>query len=137
MAFCQGEIDCAVITKCDHVHCEHGHGHDVTPADKPSWVMAFGRRLAAAGLFRFAGWWGAFAGFFAMNSVCPICGSSTCPVGIGTTGVLAALFAVVKQWGGKCVEQIRMIIGSGTGSRATEQHVHSEPEDTVCRIEKG
>jgi hypothetical protein len=57
-------------------------------------------KLFHTGTLRFAGWWSIFAGLLAVNSVCPICGSSACPIGIGTTGIVAGLFAAIKQWGG-------------------------------------
>lgn len=55
---------------------------------------------------RFAGWWSIFAGVLALNSVCPVCGSTACPVGIGTTGIIAAAVAAVKQWGEKGIRII-------------------------------
>ncbi len=73
-------------------------------ADKKS---SFIRRFISAGALRFAGWWSIFAGLLAMNSVCPVCGSQACPVGIGTTGIIAALFAAVKQWGGGVFRLLR------------------------------
>jgi len=67
----------------------------VEPVKKNSFIA----KLFSAGLLRFAGWWSIFAGVLAVNSVCPVCGSAACPVGLGTTGVIAVFFAAVKQWG--------------------------------------
>ncbi|MBN1498060.1 MAG: hypothetical protein JXA07_14910 [Spirochaetes bacterium] len=66
----------------------------------------FCRRFISSGIVRFAGWWSIFAGALALNSVCPICGSSACPVGLGTTGIIAGLIAALKLWGGKLVRAI-------------------------------
>jgi hypothetical protein len=52
-------------------------------------------------MLRFTGWWSIFAGILAINSVCPVCGSTACPIGIGATGLIAGFFAAVKQWGGR------------------------------------
>ena len=68
------------------------------------------RKMAAAGLVRFAGWWSLFAGALALNSVCPVCGNAGCPTGIGSFGLIAAflgLFVFVT---------IRLFRGGG-GSR--------------------
>jgi len=62
---------------------------------------SFLKKMIRSGALRFAGWWSIFAGILAINSVCPICGSAACPVGIGTTGIIAGFFAAIKQWGGK------------------------------------
>lgn len=63
-------------------------------------------RLLSSSLIRFAGWWSIFAGALAINSVCPVCGSSACPVGIGTTGVIAGVIAAVKLWGGRFLKSV-------------------------------
>ena len=73
----------------------------------PAENVSFVRRLISAGILRFAGWWSVFAGLLAINSVCPICGTAGCPVGIGTTGIIAAFFAAVKQWGGCLFNGVR------------------------------
>lgn len=68
--------------------------------------VPFVKRLLSSGALRFAGWWSIFAGALALNSVCPICGGAACPVGIGTTGVIAAVLAGAKQWGGRIIGAI-------------------------------
>jgi hypothetical protein len=68
-----------------------------------------GRALSAV-VVKFAGWWAIFAGLLAMNSVCPICGSASCPVGVGTTGVIAGLFAAAKQWGAPAFRGIARVL---------------------------
>ncbi len=74
-------------------------------AESPSLVrMSFVKRTLSSGALRFAGWWSIFAGLLAMNSVCPICGAASCPVGIGATGIIAGLIAAVKQWGWKFIK---------------------------------
>lgn len=50
-------------------------------------------------LFRLFGWWFIFAGALTAFSICPICGQVGCPVGIGTTGIIAGVLALVKQHG--------------------------------------
>ena len=46
----------------------------------------------------FFGWWVIFAGSLSMFSVCPICGSPACPIGIGITGIVAGFMAIFKQY---------------------------------------
>ncbi len=70
------------------------------------------RRFLASGAFRFAGWWSIFAGALALNSTCPVCGGASCPVGIGTTGAIAAALAGVKQWGSPVFRYIRGLFGA-------------------------
>jgi len=83
--------------------------------ESPDEHISFIRKIISAGVLRFAGWWSVFAGLLALNSVCPVCGSTACPVGIGTTGIIAAFFAVIKQWGGgtlkKISQRIRILSG--------------------------
>jgi hypothetical protein len=50
-------------------------------------------------LYKFFGWWIIFAGSITIFSVCPICGQTGCPVGIGTTGILAGIFSLIKTGG--------------------------------------
>jgi hypothetical protein len=63
---------------------------------------------------RFFGWWFIFAGTFAAFSVCPVCGQVSCPVGVGTTGILAGIFALIKQNGRQFIyyikEKIKLMI---------------------------
>jgi hypothetical protein len=63
---------------------------------------------------RFFGWWFIFAGTFAAFSVCPVCGQVSCPVGVGTTGILAGVFALIKQNGRQFIyyikEKIKLMI---------------------------
>jgi hypothetical protein len=59
---------------------------------------------------RFFGWWFIFAGTFAAFSVCPVCGQVSCPVGVGTTGILAGFFALVKQNGRQFLHYIKLKI---------------------------
>lgn len=80
------------------------------------------RRMLASGTFRFLGWWSIFAGALAMNSVCPICGNAACPVGVGTTGILAGIMAGFKQWGGPV---IRSFIGLFRTRKAADEGDHS------------
>ncbi len=71
------------------------------------------RRTAAAGLVRFAGWWSLFAGALALNSVCPVCGNAGCPTGIGSFGLVAAVLAFVKQYGGGVFRRLRAVVRAG------------------------
>ncbi len=68
--------------------------------------------LSGSGFFRNSiaklfGWWVIFAGSLTLFSVCPICGSVGCPVGIGITGIFAGVLALVKQYGRYVVSTIR------------------------------
>jgi hypothetical protein len=47
-------------------------------------------------LFRFFGWWFAFAGISSI-SVCPFCGQTGCPVGASSAGILGGLMALLVQ----------------------------------------
>jgi len=78
---------------------KHGKTEKTDIYVKPVKKNLFVAKFFSAGLLRFAGWWSIFAGVLAVNSVCPFCGSAACPVGLGTTGVIAVFFAAVKQWG--------------------------------------
>ena len=44
------------------------------------------------------GWWVIFAGSFSLFSICPVCGQVGCPVGVGITGILAGVLAVLKLY---------------------------------------
>lgn len=56
---------------------------------------------------RFFGWWFIFAGALSAFSVCPVCGQIGCPIGVGTTGILAGFFALVKQNGKEYFKSIK------------------------------
>ncbi len=77
----------------------------------------FIRKLISTGVLRFAGWWSVFAGLLAFNSVCPVCGNTACPVGLGTTGIIAAFFASLRQWGGSLFGALSDRIRSFRGRR--------------------
>jgi|GEM_PF-6342940 len=62
-------------------------------------IQSTGKNIITSGILRLAGWWSIFAGALALNSVCPVCGSTACPVGIGATGVIAGLLAGIKLYG--------------------------------------
>ncbi|MBP7604081.1 MAG: hypothetical protein KBA15_09150 [Spirochaetes bacterium] len=79
------------------------------------------KKAAAAGLVRFAGWWSLFAGALALNSVCPVCGNAGCPTGIGSLGLIAAVMAFFKQYGGGFLRRLRAAV------RAEEGSVPKEP----------
>ncbi|MCU0849466.1 MAG: hypothetical protein MUD12_16410 [Spirochaetes bacterium] len=86
----------------EHVHFSTGTTEafgDATGAKNSKF-----KRFLASGAVRFAGWWTIFAGALALNSVCPVCGSSACPIGIGTTGIIAGVIAAVKLWGGRLIK---------------------------------
>ncbi len=50
-------------------------------------------------VYKFFGWWFIFAGAITVFSVCPICGQTGCPVGVGTTGIIAGLLSLIKTGG--------------------------------------
>ena len=109
MALPQGEIDLLNTDMSIMAKAHVSHEHQCNECLKSSisgdlnhapGKISFTRKLLLSGAMRFAGWWSAFAGLLALNSVCPVCGSTACPVGLGTTGVIAAFFAALKQWGG-------------------------------------
>jgi len=56
---------------------------------------------------RFFGWWFIFAGTLTTFSVCPFCGQVNCPVGVGSTGILAGFFALLKQYGRQVYDHIK------------------------------
>jgi hypothetical protein len=76
---------------------------DGTAPALPSPKTPFLTRLLSSTIIRFAGWWSIFAGALALNSICPVCGSSACPVGMGTTGIIAGFIAAAKLWGGRFI----------------------------------
>jgi len=52
-------------------------------------------------LFRFFAWWGGLFALLAAGSVCPCCGTATCPGGAASAGILSGLVAVllfVPRW---------------------------------------
>ena len=57
----------------------------------------------------FLGWWVIFAGSLSMFSVCPVCGSPVCPVGIGITGIVAGCMALCKQYMKYLVSRVRFM----------------------------
>jgi len=46
-------------------------------------------------LFRFFAWWGSLFVLLAGGSVCPCCGTPTCPGGAAGAGLLSGLVAVL------------------------------------------
>ena len=48
-------------------------------------------------LYKFFGWWAIFASAITAFSVCPVCGQTGCPVGIGTAGILAGFLSLLKM----------------------------------------
>jgi len=51
-----------------------------------------------------------------------VCGSQACPVGIGTTGIIAGLFAAMKQWGGPLLNRFNFFSGLFSGGKNKNQH---------------
>jgi len=52
-------------------------------------------------LFGFLTWWAGLFALLAGGSVCPCCGTPTCPGGAGSAGILSGLVAVplfVPRW---------------------------------------
>ncbi len=93
-------------------------------------AKAFVKKLVASGALRFAGWWSIFAGALALYSVCPVCGTVGCPVGIGVTGVLAGLLAAIKQWGGRLIRAVAGILRPSR-HRHVEKHVDSGIDTSI------
>ncbi len=89
---------------------------------------ALWKKIAAAGLVRFAGWWSLFAGALALNSVCPVCGNAGCPTGIGSFGIIAAVLAFFKQYGWKGLQAftalLRRRLTVGSPNPFDECHIH-------------
>jgi len=46
-------------------------------------------------LFRFFAWWGGLFALLAGGSVCPCCGTPTCPGGAASAGALSGLVAIL------------------------------------------
>ncbi|MBN2401687.1 MAG: hypothetical protein JXN64_04750 [Spirochaetes bacterium] len=59
-------------------------------------------------IYKFFGWWFIFAGGITIFSVCPICGQTGCPVGVGTTGILAGILSLVKISGKNCINYLKI-----------------------------
>ncbi|HPQ55103.1 MAG TPA: hypothetical protein PK253_17770 [Spirochaetota bacterium] len=69
-------------------------------------------------LLRYFGWWFIFAGALTTFSICPVCGQVGCPVGIGTTGIIAGFFTVLKQNGKEWARSVKQrIMTAITGMR--------------------
>lgn len=85
---------------------------------------SFARKLFTSGVIRFAGWWSIFAGALALNSVCPICGGVACPVGLGTTDIIAGLLAGIKQWGGRSIKFFTGIFRPGKPTECATETAH-------------
>ncbi len=65
--------------------------------------MVFLRRFSFGPVARFLGWWASLFGFIAAggSSVCPCCGTTGCPIGPATAGVLGGVVALllhVPRW---------------------------------------
>ncbi len=58
-------------------------------------------------IYKFFGWWIIFAGGMTVFSVCPICGQTGCPIGIGTTGILAGIFSLIKTGGKSYISTLK------------------------------
>gem|GEM_PF-802063 len=131
----------------DHEIHRECHCHECATAPDPGVVqdaienMTLVQKLKYHGLLRFAGWWSIFAGALAVNSVCPICGTQGCPVGIGTTGIIAAFFAGLKQWGivffKKTVDIIRTFFRNKTYLNAAERGIIMDQNFNASEIKKG
>jgi hypothetical protein len=57
-------------------------------------------------IIRFFALWSIFTGAIVLNSSCPFCGSCGCPTGIGSSGIIAVLLALIKQYGRSSVHFI-------------------------------
>lgn len=118
------------ISMTEDTHAAACDGQIETPGETdPAAETSLLKRLAASGALRFAGWWTIFASLLAINSICPICGGTSCPVGIGATGILAGLLAGFKQYG-------RSIIGAAVRlfrpHTAIEAHAAPACADPAC-----
>lgn len=60
--------------------------------------LAYKNHPILARMSRLFGWWLIFASSITMFSVCPHCGQVGCPIGIGTTGILAGFLAFFKMY---------------------------------------
>lgn len=82
------------------------------------------RRVFSTVFLRFAGWWSIFAGLLALNSVCPMCGSTACPLGIGATGLIAGIAAALKMYGLTAVRGLISTITRAKGVRVVGCGAH-------------
>ena len=61
-------------------------------------ISAFDKYPFLSKFTKLFGWWVIFAGSFSLFSICPVCGQVGCPVGVGITGILAGVLAVLKLY---------------------------------------
>jgi hypothetical protein len=129
-------IVCRMIpsTPCEKKTMNHETG--VRPAQTKSVQRHWKKGITGilnSGYIRFAGWWSIFAGALALNSTCPLCGSASCPVGIGTTGLIAGLFAALKLWGGRLFSLFRSDRSRAETSSCPKELFHEhDPLDRSC-----
>lgn len=70
--------------------------------------------------------WLAFTGLYAAFSVCPFCGQSGCPTGIGSAGLVGAVMALFTQ---------RWNILMGRRKKRKPQHTCNEENDMTKQAE--
>jgi hypothetical protein len=70
--------------------------------------------------------WLAFTGLYATFSVCPFCGQSGCPVGIGSAGLVGGVMALLAQ---------RWNILTGRRKDRKHQHTFNKEDDMTKRTE--
>jgi hypothetical protein len=75
--------------------CDHSHSASIPQSNKT------GRHWSAiAGhTFKLVALWAAFSSFMATVAVCPFCGRSGCPVGIGFAGVAGGFLTFLLRGG--------------------------------------
>ena len=61
-------------------------------------------------VIRFFSLWSIFTGAIVLNSSCPFCGNCGCPIGIGSSGIIAFFLALIKQYGLSSVHSITSFI---------------------------
>ena len=81
--------------------------------------------------FRFFAWWGGLFALLSAGSVCPCCGTPTCPGGAASAGLLSAIVAVllfVPRWLGR---RLSRVLRRGAGPSESEAAQDPAPQGTI------
>jgi len=86
----------------------------ITEQDIADMQKSFEEGISGAGILtrafvRLFGWWVIFAGSLTVFSICPVCGQTGCPAGIGITGIVAGILAIVKLYAHSFFQKLKHI----------------------------
>jgi hypothetical protein len=82
-------------------------------------------------LLRFFAWWGGLFALLAGGSVCPCCGTPTCPGGAASAGLLSGLVAIllfVPRW---LARRLSRALRRGTGPSESGAAQAPTPQGTI------